>query len=43
MYKTWYYGLYLNTPRNILVDSCTIVDTSVGIFTLVLTNSRKFS
>ncbi|CAF0819146.1 unnamed protein product [Rotaria sp. Silwood1] len=35
-YKTWYYGLYLNTPHNIIVDSCQIADSSVGIFTFVI-------
>ncbi|CAF3637436.1 unnamed protein product [Rotaria sp. Silwood1] len=34
-YKTWYYGLYINTPHNIIIDSCKIADSSVGIFTLV--------
>ncbi|CAF3397266.1 unnamed protein product, partial [Rotaria socialis] len=33
-YKTWYYGLYINTPHNIIIDSCKIADSIVGIFTL---------
>ncbi|CAF1678009.1 unnamed protein product, partial [Adineta ricciae] len=35
-YKAWYYGLYINTRRNIIVDSCTVVDGSVGILTFVI-------
>ncbi|CAF1377186.1 unnamed protein product, partial [Adineta steineri] len=35
-YKSWYYGLYINTDRNIIVDSCTVVDGSVGILTFVI-------
>lgn len=35
-YKAWYYGLYINTARNIIIDSCTISDGNVGIFTLVM-------
>ncbi|CAF2963963.1 unnamed protein product [Rotaria sp. Silwood2] len=35
-YKTWYYGLYINTPHNVIIDSCKIADSSVGIFTLVM-------
>ncbi|CAF4420988.1 unnamed protein product, partial [Adineta steineri] len=35
-YKTWYYGLYINTEHNIIIDSCQIADSSVGIFTIVL-------
>ncbi|CAF1015901.1 unnamed protein product [Rotaria sp. Silwood1] len=35
-YKAWYYGLYINTARNIIIDSCTVADGNVGIFTLVI-------
>ncbi|CAF3592631.1 unnamed protein product [Rotaria sordida] len=35
-YKTWYYGLYINTAHNIIIDSCQVADSSVGIFTLVI-------
>jgi hypothetical protein len=35
-YKAWYYGLYINTEHNIIIDSCKIADSNVGIFTLVL-------
>jgi len=36
MYKMFYYGMYINTPRNITIDSCTIVDSMVGIFSFVV-------
>ncbi|CAF4366562.1 unnamed protein product [Rotaria socialis] len=35
-YKTWYYGFYINTPRNITIDSCKTIDSQVGIFTYVI-------
>ncbi|CAF4249716.1 unnamed protein product, partial [Rotaria sp. Silwood2] len=35
-YKAWYYGLYINTARNIIIDSCTVADGNVGIFTFVI-------
>ncbi len=41
-YKAWYYGLYIQTSRNIIVDSCTVVDGNVGIFTMVIGPDRMF-
>jgi len=35
-YKTYHYGIYINTPRNIIIDSCSLADGYVGIFTLVM-------
>lgn len=40
VYKGWYYGFYINTPRNITIDSCTTIDSQVGIFTFVIGPSR---
>nr|ACD54600.1 fibrocystin-like protein [Adineta vaga] len=36
VYKAWYYGFYINTFRNITIDSCTSIDNHVGIFTFVI-------
>ena len=38
-YKAWYYGFYINTQRNITIDSCTSVDSDVGIFTFIIAPS----
>ncbi|CAM4838655.1 unnamed protein product, partial [Rotaria magnacalcarata] len=35
-YKAWYYGLYINTARNIIVDSCSLIDGNVGIYTFII-------
>ncbi|CAF3091006.1 unnamed protein product [Rotaria socialis] len=35
-YKAWYYGIYINTARNIIIDSCSVIDGNVGIFTFVI-------
>ena len=42
-YKTWYYGLYINTPRNIIIDSCTTADSGVGILAFKMASSRKLT
>ncbi|CAF1672894.1 unnamed protein product, partial [Adineta ricciae] len=36
VYKAWYYGFYLNTNRNITIDSCASIDNYVGIFAFVI-------
>ncbi|CAF0965964.1 unnamed protein product [Rotaria sordida] len=36
IYKAWYYGFYINTPRNITIDSCKSIDSRVGIFTYIV-------
>jgi hypothetical protein len=40
-YKAYYYGLYINTARNIIIDSCTLADSSVGIFSFVIGPAGK--
>jgi hypothetical protein len=42
-YKTWFYGLYINTARNIIIDSCTIADSAVGILPFVMGPASKSS
>ena len=42
VYKAWYYGFYINTPRNITIDSCQSIDSHVGIFTYVIGPSGNF-
>lgn len=42
-YKTWYYGFYLNSVRNITVDSCTTMDSDVGIYTFIIAPSGKMN
>ena len=42
-YKTWFYGLYINTARNIIIDSCTIADSAVGILPIVTGPAGKSS
>ena len=42
-YKTWFYGLYINTARNIIIDSCTIADSAVGILPYVMGPAGKSS
>ena len=41
VYKGWYYGFYINVRRNITIDSCSSIDSYVGIFTFVIGPSRK--
>ncbi|CAF3595884.1 unnamed protein product [Rotaria sordida] len=36
VYKAWYYGFYINSPRNITISSCSSIDSHVGIFTYIL-------
>ncbi len=36
IYKAWYYAFYINTPRNITINSCSSIDSQVGIFTYVI-------
>ncbi|CAF1656840.1 unnamed protein product, partial [Adineta ricciae] len=36
VYKAWYYGLYINSIRNVTIDSCTSVDNYIGIFAFVV-------
>ncbi|CAF5193711.1 unnamed protein product, partial [Rotaria magnacalcarata] len=36
VYKAWYYAFYINTFRNITIDSCSSIDSHVGIFTYVV-------
>ncbi|UJR08495.1 hypothetical protein I4U23_012761 [Adineta vaga] len=36
VYKAWYYGFYINTYRNITIDSCASIDNHVGIFTFIV-------
>lgn len=40
-YKTWYYGLYINTERNIIVDSVATADSAVDVFLFRKSISRK--
>ncbi|CAF0853204.1 unnamed protein product [Didymodactylos carnosus] len=35
-YKAWYYGVYIQVHRNIIVDSTTVSDSQLGMFTLVI-------
>lgn len=41
-YKAWHYGLYINNRRNIIIDSCTVSDSFVGIFPFVIGPSREY-
>ena len=35
-YKAYYYGLYIQTARNIIIDSVQVADSSVGLFLFVI-------
>jgi len=41
-YKAWYYGMYLQTNRSIIVDSCTVIDGNVGILGIIFGPNRTF-